>query len=256
MSKKYFQEFSDKEKIKSELDQQILISHKNLLQLEEMFETSESLFLIFEAPREGSLLENIENNPISRKEIKNVVKSTLEGIKYLKDKGTFHGNINLNSIHFFSRQRHNRKREIKISGIELKTDKIPLGTPGFIAPEFFIEKTNKMIDSKADLFSLGVVMHRLLYNTLPFDGDSEEEILERNEGGLFKLPLVGNQIFNKKEFQAHDLMLKLLELKRENRISVEECLAHPYVLEKCDVEKKKGDADDFECFEFDIGGRN
>ena len=50
-----------------------------------------------------------------------------------------------------------------------------IGSPCYMSPEQIV--TPQGIDSRTDIWSLGVVLHRLLTDTLPFDGSSIMEVL-------------------------------------------------------------------------------
>jgi serine/threonine protein kinase len=54
-----------------------------------------------------------------------------------------------------------------------------LGTPGYIAPE---QAEGKSVDERADLFSLGVVLYRMLTDRLPYPGKSVPEFMEALTG--------------------------------------------------------------------------
>ncbi len=59
-------------------------------------------------------------------------------------------------------------------GLELTRDGAILGTPHFMAPE---QAEGLKTDHRADLFSLGVILYRLLTGRLPFRGDSVMAVL-------------------------------------------------------------------------------
>lgn len=48
-----------------------------------------------------------------------------------------------------------------------------IGTPYYIAPEVL----NKAYDYKCDLWSLGIVLYMIIYNTPPFKGDTPQKIM-------------------------------------------------------------------------------
>ena len=50
-----------------------------------------------------------------------------------------------------------------------------LGSPGYMSPEQIT--TPQLVDARSDIWSLGVVLYRLLTNTLPFGGTSLVEVL-------------------------------------------------------------------------------
>nr|MDQ3366874.1 serine/threonine protein kinase [Myxococcota bacterium] len=56
-----------------------------------------------------------------------------------------------------------------VTGLATKTGDI-LGSPAYMAPEQM--KSTKDVDARADIWSLGVVLHQLLSGKLPFTGDT------------------------------------------------------------------------------------
>ncbi len=56
-----------------------------------------------------------------------------------------------------------------------------LGTPGYGAPEQFLDASD--VDARADIFSSGVVLYRLLSAQLPFEADSYEAMIVRMHQG-------------------------------------------------------------------------
>ena len=67
-----------------------------------------------------------------------------------------------------SKQRTERSQWKELTG------KAVLGTPHYMSPEQL--RSSKNVDARADIWSLGVVVHELLTGTLPFDGDGPGEV--------------------------------------------------------------------------------
>lgn len=56
-----------------------------------------------------------------------------------------------------------------------------MGTPYYIAPEVLAKK----YDEKCDIWSCGVIMFVILSGSPPFDGNSDQEIMEKVMQGDF-----------------------------------------------------------------------
>lgn len=98
---------------------------------------------------------------------------------------------------------------------------IPLGTCYYIAPEVIRRK----YDSKADIWSCGIILYIMLAGYPPFNGNKDLEI--------FKAILKQELIFDESDWrgispEARDLVKKMLVKYPFNRISLEECIKHPW----------------------------
>lgn len=118
-----------------------------------------------------------------------------------------------------------------------------LGTPTTMAPEVLM---GKPYTSKADLWSLGVIIYQMLFKELPYQGKNEKMILEQiTSGAPKKLP---------SDSLLRDLLLKLLTVEPEKRISWEEYFNHPFfgVTKYTKVQKIElgipGCSRDYECY--------
>ena len=99
-----------------------------------------------------------------------------------------------------------------------------IGTKGFTAPE--------MINGQAyglpfDIWSLGVVVHTLLFHKLPFDGEDESEQDRRicNE----PLNLENMRMSTQVSPQAKDLVQKMMIKDPADRITIQQVMAHPWI---------------------------
>lgn len=64
---------------------------------------------------------------------------------------------------------------------ELTTDGMTIGTPSYMAPEQF--KDSKNVDSRADIYSLGVMLYEMLTGKKPFPGNFSPEAIAKIQKG-------------------------------------------------------------------------
>ncbi len=86
------------------------------------------------------------------------------------------------------------------------------GTPYYIAPEILAGAYNE----NRDVWSCGVIMFILLSGKPPFDGASDDEILENVSSGKYNL---NSDAWSNVSKEAKDLIHKLLKFNPEQRIS-------------------------------------
>lgn len=81
-----------------------------------------------------------------------------------------------------------------------------LGSPGYMSPEQIT--TPQLVDARSDIWSLGVVLYRLLTNRLPFGGDSLVEVLSHI---LNATPLPLAELKPGLDAALHDIVARCLE---------------------------------------------
>ena len=92
-----------------------------------------------------------------------------------------------------------------------------LGTPVTMAPEILM---NRAYTSKADLWSIGVIIYHLLFKDLPFKG--------RNEVMILQNILHNNIPRNPTDQLLNDLIHRLLVVDPKERITWKDYFAHPF----------------------------
>lgn len=92
-----------------------------------------------------------------------------------------------------------------------------LGTPATMAPEIM---KNQKYDSKADLWSVGIILYQLHFKGLPYMGITEENILQKIQS---KAPYKQAE-----DPKLRDLIDKLLVEDPKKRLSWEEYFNHPF----------------------------
>lgn len=107
------------------------------------------------------------------------------------------------------------------------------GTPGFMAPELFNDydldhfKKN-ILTNKIDVYSIGAIFFYLQFGEYPFSIEKVENMIEKNTRNSFKKLKLKNQVFEKKNPEAYELLMGMLETDFEKRLSVEDCINHEF----------------------------
>jgi calcium/calmodulin-dependent protein kinase I len=98
------------------------------------------------------------------------------------------------------------------------------GTPNYVAPEILY---GVGYDSKVDCWSLGVILYVMLCGFPPFYDEDEEALYKQIKSGSFEFP---SPYWDSVSDVAKDLISKLLCINREKRLSAEEVLKHPWLV--------------------------
>lgn len=206
------------------------LNHANLVKLKEVHETCSSLYLIMECIQGSNLASFLEPKSIfTYEELTDLLKILLTCIEYLDSKKIVHRDIKPENIMLLDKGNSMAER-VKLIDFGLSTyfnsDNIRdiCGTPGFVAPEILRQKNEsiKNIDTKVDVFSLGIVFYELIHGKIPFEDKFNTDILELNKqcdidydmSRFIKLPFV------------HSLLSTMLNPTPFDRISVKKALLH------------------------------
>ncbi len=162
------------------------IDHSNLAKLDSVYETKNSFYLVFELFTGGNLNDYIkEKGVFNENQAAFVLKSVLEGVKYLHNKNIMHRDITPDNI-FFHGSNLFQTEQIALAHFGLASfNNIPqylflkCGTLGYIAPEIYAVNSPKDHYSlKCDLFSVGVTLYFMLTRGLPYCQD--RDLFEQN----------------------------------------------------------------------------
>ena len=154
-----------------ENNRKILIDSSYINRILNTYENEDNIFLIRDlAPL--TLKSKINNSkiPFQLKEVKNIMFQLFKCIKYLHNNNIIHGNIKPENILIFE------KNIIKLEDfshfLNFQRNK-SIENYLYISPELIEEIPNE----KCDEWSCGVIMYYLLCGKYPFNGNSNEELL-------------------------------------------------------------------------------
>lgn len=222
------------ESLKKEIEISQKLNHRNIVKFEECHETKNSVYLIFEYLEGPPIFRKLIPLDLKINDIRKIMFSLLNGLKYLKEQNIVHRDIKPYNILF---KENGNYSSLKILDFGLSCERYNsneanriCGTPGYMAPEMFDSKSGcEILDSSLDVYSAGVIFHYLLFEKSLFqeDEDSSVDYLNNKEGVKFE-PEFDDLRDEVRSADAFDLMKKMLSDDYESRIQVVEALNHPF----------------------------
>ncbi|KAF4669839.1 hypothetical protein FOL46_001172 [Perkinsus olseni] len=166
------------------------ISHPNIVQFIETFDTPKKIYLILEHIAGGCLNEFVERlpgNKVDDATAKKFMAQICEGVRYCHSKRIVHRDLKLENILLEGRDR------IKIIDFGFSTSvpegqnvKIFCGTPSYMCPQ--LVRGGEYNGFKADMWALGVIVYLLLLGSFPFRANTQKELYVKIQKGRYYLP--------------------------------------------------------------------
>ncbi|CAH2284168.1 myosin light chain kinase family member 4 isoform X1 [Pelobates cultripes] len=218
----------EKEEVKNEIQVMNQLSHNNLVQLYDAFESRNDIVLVMEYVEGGELFDRIIDDSCNLSEVDTVlfIKQICEGIQYMHQMYIIHLDLKPENIMCVNRADY----QIKIIDFGLARRykpreklKVHFGTPEFLAPEVV---NYDFVSFPTDMWSVGVIAYMLLSGLSPFLGEDDNETLNNIVACEYD--------FEEEEFQkiseaAKDFIIKLLVKEKCWRMSATESLKHPWL---------------------------
>jgi len=139
------------------------LAHPNLITLYDVGRSDGRPYLVFEFLRGRTLQEQIEAGPLTVQETVHIATEVARGLAHAHAEGVVHRDLKPSNVFVTSRG------QVKILdfGMAHAFGRRPLsgGTPAYMAPEQWDDDPE---DERTDVFSLGVMLYRMLSETYPF----------------------------------------------------------------------------------------
>lgn len=170
---------------------------------------------------------------LSEKEAKIIITQILSGLKYLSiEKKIIHYDLKPQNIIF-------HEGDVKISDFGLSKimreneDHIELtsqgvGTYWYLPPECFVTGGKSVINSKVDIWSLGVIFFEMLYGKRPFAHSLSQERIFK-EGTILNAKKVDFPLIPVVSTEAKDFIRKCLQYNIEDRWNVQDAFYSSYI---------------------------
>ncbi|WPH01565.1 lanosterol 14-alpha-demethylase [Acrodontium crateriforme] len=209
------------------------VSHPNVLCLKATFDETDGVYLVLELAPEGELFNWIvKKQRLSETETRKVFIQLFQGVKYLHERNIVHRDIKPENILLLDNALNIKLADFglaKIIGEESFTTTL-CGTPSYVAPEILEQSHHRRYTRAVDVWSLGVVLYICLCGFPPFSDElySRENpytLSQQIKMGRFDYP---SPYWDSVGDVALDLIDRMLTVDVEKRITIEECLQHPW----------------------------
>uniref|UniRef100_A0A8C4RPU3 Si:ch211-27e6.1 n=1 Tax=Erpetoichthys calabaricus TaxID=27687 RepID=A0A8C4RPU3_ERPCA len=220
-----------REVCESELNVLRRVSHRNIIQLMEVFESHERVYMVMELATGGELFDRIiAKGSFTERDATRVLQMVLDSIKYLHSLGITHRDLKPENLLYYH---PGVDSKILVTDFGLASSgnkagdwlmRTTCGTPEYIAPEILLRKP---YTNAVDAWALGVITYIMLSGSMPFE--------EENRTRLYRMILKGRYSFAGEPWPnvsnlAKDFITRLLTIDPNDRMTASQALKHPWIV--------------------------
>ena len=212
--------------------QPIIQDHPNIVRIFEVYQDVKRYFIVTEVCNGGELFDQIlKRGFFSERDAAVIMKQVLSAISYCHSLKIVHRDLKPENL-LLDQDDDNFTLKVIDFGTSQTFDKAQrlhqtYGTPYYIAPEILQGDYTE----SCDVWSCGVILYILLNGHPPFDGKSDQEILQAVMKGVYQ---TSGPVWSKISEEGQDLIRKMLAFDGERRITAQNALLHPWFLKNID----------------------
>jgi 5'-AMP-activated protein kinase catalytic alpha subunit len=198
-----------------------MIRHPNIIQLYEIIETSQQLYLIMEYASGGELFSYIvKQSRLKEKEACEYFQQIIAGVEYFHKLNVVHRDLKPENL-LFDHNRHIKIVDFGLSNTYQTGDTLvtACGSPCYAAPEMIAGK--RYVGLRVDIWSCGVVLFAMVCGYLPFEDPNTSQLYRKILNCSYKAPKGISA-------EAKDLIKHILNKDPEQRYTIEQIRGHPW----------------------------
>lgn len=174
------------------------VRHRYVIQLMEVFESRDKVYMVMELATGGELFDRIiAKGSFTERDAIRVTKMVMEGLKYLHSLGITHRDLKPENLLYYHPGNDSKIliTDFGLSAYRRAGDEYmqaTCGTPEYIAPEII---TRKPYNCLVDEWAAGVICYIMLSGTMPFDDENRTRLYRQIlHGKYFYSPEVSNYL--------------------------------------------------------------
>ncbi|KAI3676374.1 hypothetical protein L1987_85980 [Smallanthus sonchifolius] len=222
--------------VKSEIDIMRRLRYPYIVKLYEVMATKTRIYFVMEFVKGGELFEKVEKGRLTESLSRKYFQQLISAIGYCHSRGVYHRDLKPENLLI------DENGDLKVSdfGLSAVTGQIRAdgllhtlcGTPSYVAPEIL---TKRGYDgAKADIWSCGVILFVMNAAFLPFSDSNLMMLYKKIYDGEYRCPKWMSP-------DLRQLLSRLLDIKPETRITVDEIHNDPWFKKGYKEPKVDGD---------------
>lgn len=212
------------QEVMGEVETMSILSHPNVVKLEETFQDESNVWIVMEYLPAGSLQEQMSQRSLPPSTTRRFITQLLLAIEYIHEKGVVHRDLKPANCLL-----SNNDLLIKVSdfgfsvlaGTEQCLSRY-CGTIAFMAPEILLEKH---YGKPVDMWALGVIAYLMMYERYPFQGSTNAGVMKSIVKGRYQLD--ADRSYQCVLFE--DFISHLLAVNPNKRLTAKEALKHGWI---------------------------
>jgi len=217
----------DVARVWAEIKIQQQLKHSNIIELYEVIETPQYIYMVTQLAQEGDLLDHLnDRGSLTEHEASNIFLKLLLAMEYAHKKGFIHRDIKPENIFMDNGDILLGDWGFAGTYCPTKMQTADMGSLQYCSPEIIRGKS--YCGPEVDVWSLGVVLYALVTRRLPFGGSKTEIVHKTCHGDFYMPPSLSSQL--------KKLLSCMLCPNRKNRATIQEIkysgwlqLFHPHL---------------------------
>ena len=206
-------------KISREIDIMRQLSHEHIIKLYQVMETESFIHIVTEYAANGEIFDFlVENGKMTEKQAATTFSQILQAVHYCHQRKVVHRDLKAENLLL------DQDGNIKLADFGFSNYFTPgcvlstwCGSPPYAAPELF--EGRKYDGPKTDIWSLGVILYVLVSGSLPFDGQTLQDLRARVVSCQYRIPFYLST-------ECEHLIRALLVADPERRLGIEAIARH------------------------------